>query len=57
MATKEFVFINGFKHDLYKPEVFTEEEILSQSRSFYERMDKRRSVREFADTPVPSRNN
>jgi iodotyrosine deiodinase len=33
--------------------VFTEEEMLQKSRDFFQFMDKRRTVREFSDRPVP----
>lgn len=37
----------------YKPEVFSEEEMLRRARSYYELMDRRRSVRHFSDKDIP----
>ncbi|MCG8574500.1 MAG: nitroreductase family protein [Flavobacteriales bacterium] len=37
----------------YDPVKFTEEETIERAQSFYEFMDKRRSVREFSDRDVP----
>ncbi|AWG21668.1 nitroreductase family protein [Flavobacterium faecale] len=38
------------KYSLPQPE---EKEILEKSKAFYEKMEKRRSVREFSDRPIP----
>jgi nitroreductase len=45
--------INGFKHIRLEHESYSEEEMLSRSSSYYNWLDKRRSVREFSDQPVP----
>lgn len=37
----------------YRPPRFTEDEMMSRARAFYEEMDLRRSVRMFAPDPVP----
>lgn len=37
----------------YTPVKFSEQEMIERSKSFYEFMDKRRSVREFSDKDVP----
>lgn len=47
MATKEYKFV---KHE---PLRYTEEEMISKSEEFYHHMDKRRSVREYSDKPIP----
>lgn len=47
MATKEYKFV---KHE---PLRYSEEEIISKSAEFYRHMDKRRSVREYSDKPIP----
>ncbi len=44
--------INGYKHLIYNSNTITEEESLSKSKSFYEWLDTRRSVREFSKQPV-----
>jgi iodotyrosine deiodinase len=43
----EYPFIS-YTHDTYPPD-----EMTARSRWFYEWMEKRRSVRDFSDTPVP----
>ena len=45
--------INGFDHELYSPERFTEEEMLRRSTMFYQMANSRRSVRTFSNQPVP----
>jgi iodotyrosine deiodinase len=37
----------------YRPERLPEDEMLRRARAFYEEMDRRRSVRDFAPDPVP----
>ncbi len=49
METKE---INGYTHVKYTPLQFPEMEMLERSKSYYELLDKRRSVREISDRPV-----
>ena len=49
METK---IINGYTHVKYSPLQFTEKEMLERSKSYYELLDKRRSVREISDRPV-----
>lgn len=50
MSTKQ---INGFPFVTYTKETFEEEEMRERSSSFYQWMDKRRSVRDFSDKHVP----
>ena len=45
--------IDGYPFVSYTKETFPEAEMLNRSRSFYEWMDKRRTVRDFSDRPVP----
>jgi nitroreductase len=40
-------------HVAYEPVSFSEYEMIERSKSFYAFMDKRRSVRQFSDKPVP----
>lgn len=47
MATKEYPFVS------YEPLRFEQDEMLRRSEDFYAHMDKRRSVREYSDKPVP----
>lgn len=53
MNTNDYIFINGFKHILYKKNEFSTKEMIIKSESFYQWMDIRRSIREFSDKPVP----
>lgn len=45
--------INGFPFVSYQKETFSEIEIVKRTKAFYEWMDKRRSVRDFSDKPIP----
>ena len=40
-------------HIPYKPDHFSNEEMITRSKEFYESMNKRRSVREFSKEPIP----
>jgi iodotyrosine deiodinase len=44
--------INNHPYIPYQPETLNSETILSNAKAFYEKMDERRSVREFSDKPV-----
>ena len=50
MDTKE---VNGFTHVKYTGTQYTEDEVTSRSKDYYEYMDKRRTVREISNKPVP----
>jgi len=49
----DYILIEGYKHNRYKQEVFSESEILKKSKDYFELADKRRSVRHFSDKEVP----
>ena len=49
----EIKTINGFPFTAYKKETYAADEILQRSKKFYEWMNKRRTVRDFSDKPVP----
>ena len=53
MSAAKSIEINGYTHVLYTSQPLTEEELIVQSNDLYEQMNKRRSVREYADTPIP----
>ena len=53
MSKKETTIVNGFEHVAYSQESYPAEEMINRSLSYYEWLDKRRSVREFSDKPVP----
>ncbi|MEQ9218243.1 MAG: nitroreductase family protein [Cyclobacteriaceae bacterium] len=44
--------IDGFEHIRYYPLSFTDQEISERAQSFYQLLDKRRSIRSFSDKPV-----
>lgn len=45
--------IGGFEFIEYSKETFSEEETIQRSKEFHEWLDKRRSVRDFSDKPIP----
>ncbi len=45
--------INGFDYTLYEKETFAIEEAYKKSDDFHQWLDKRRTVRDFSDKPVP----
>jgi iodotyrosine deiodinase len=45
--------IDGYLFTAYSKETFTPEEMISKSSQFYNWLDKRRTVRDFSDKPVP----
>jgi iodotyrosine deiodinase len=45
--------INGYVHELHHSPKFSEAVMLERSEAFYESMDRRRSVREISNRPVP----
>lgn len=49
-ATK---LIDGYPFTAYSKEIFTPGEMINRSREFYSWLDKRRTVRDFSDKPVP----
>ena len=54
MAQKE-IFINGFRHIAFHQEFLQKDEMIERSESFYQQLDKRRSVRHFSDKEVPQK--
>lgn len=47
--------INGHQHIKYVSEQFSQTEMIGRSESFYQYMDKRRTVRDISDKPVPEK--
>lgn len=45
--------INGYEFEEYSKETYSEDEVVRRSREFFEWMDKRRTVRDFSDKPIP----
>lgn len=50
MKTKE---IKGHTHEEYHPDRYTESEMIQRSRDHFEWIDRRRTVREISDRPIP----
>jgi len=53
MEKSKYILIEGYKHIAYHQEKLSTKETLNKSESFFKMMDKRRSVREFSNKPVP----
>ncbi len=53
MNTSDHIILNGFKHIRYRKTSFSSKEMIIKSQSFFDLMDKRRSVRDFSDRSVP----
>jgi len=45
--------INGYEYVEYQQQTYPEPEVLERSRSFYNWMDQRRTVRDFSDRSIP----
>ena len=45
--------INGHPYVSYTKETYPEEEVVQRSKEFFDWLDKRRTVREFSDKPIP----
>ncbi|MCL5130315.1 MULTISPECIES: nitroreductase family protein [unclassified Algibacter] len=53
MKSPNHIMLNGYKHISFESEIFSEIELTEKSKTFYNWLDKRRSIRDFSDTPVP----
>ena len=53
MSKDDFIMVEGFKHVRYKSEILKEHVMQKRAREYYEQMNKRRSVRDFSDKPIP----
>ncbi len=53
MNSPESIFRNGHKHVLYRPATLTDDEMIVKSKNYFDFLQKRRSIREFSDKPVP----
>jgi len=45
--------VNGYPFIEIKPEIFSDQEMIDRSRSFYQKMNSRRSIREFSSVTFP----
>jgi nitroreductase len=50
---KEIKIINGARHILHHTKKYSEKEMITRSKVFYNEMNSRRSIREFSSQPVP----
>ncbi len=50
---KDHIMINGYRHELHVSERIPLDETVRRSQTWYQEMDKRRSVRTFSDEMVP----
>jgi len=53
MQTDDYILVEGFKHIRYKQEKYPKSEMIARSNSYFEVMDKRRSVRHFSNKHIP----
>jgi nitroreductase len=53
MNSKDFILVEGYRHIRYSHETYPDDEMLDRSKSYFEWLDKRRSVRHFSEKPVP----
>ncbi|WP_291866239.1 nitroreductase family protein [Maribacter sp.] len=55
MNTKSHILVNGHKHVVYQSNALSQKELIKQSAAFYNFLNQRRSIREYADTAVPKK--
>jgi len=53
MKIPQSILKKGYKHILFHHDRYSNEEIKEKSSSFYNLMEKRRSIRDFSSTPIP----
>jgi nitroreductase len=53
MSKKSTRIIKGYRHIHYQPLTFTEAQMIKRAGDFYEMADRRRSIRDFSNKPVP----
>ena len=53
MKTDDFILVEGYKHIRHIQESFSEDEMLKRSKMYFENLDKRRSIRDFSEKPIP----
>jgi len=52
MNSEDFILVEGFRHIRYAHETYPEGEMLDRSKSYFEWLNRRRSVRHFSEKPV-----
>ncbi len=53
MNTTDTKVIDGYTFVRYRPEEYSEKDMLQRSKDFYQFMDSRRTVRDFSAEPIP----
>jgi nitroreductase len=53
MSDDAFIFVDGFKHIRFKSEIVSNEEMILLANNYFEKMNKRRSIRDFSNKEVP----
>lgn len=53
METPNHLYIDNYKHIAYEMETYDEKDLILKSKSFFDWVHKRRSVRDFSNRPVP----
>lgn len=53
MKSPDHIDVNGYKHVSYHIDTFSKEELVSKSESYFNKLDERRSVRDYSDKWVP----
>ena len=53
MEIKNSKIINNHNHILFEAQENTEQEIISNSETYFHQLNSRRSIREFSNTPIP----
>lgn len=53
MKSPDSININGHKHIIHYTDTITDKEMLAKSKSYFELLDRRRSIRDFSDQPIP----
>ncbi len=53
MESPDHIIINGHKHISFETELFSVSDSIKRSNDFHHWLDKRRSVRDFSEQPVP----
>jgi nitroreductase len=53
MNNDNSIYVSGYKHIKYNQEVYTEDKMLKRAKDYFNWLDKRRSVRNFSDKPIP----
>ncbi len=52
MSGEDFILVEGYRHVRYRHETYLEDEMLHRSKTYFEWLDKRRSIRHFSIKPV-----